>query len=377
MPKADLARRHAKEKVDKDLETVLELEVRLDIMEHWTTTTPKWVVTTTEIKKRKYQLALDALELLIVERIFELTKMNQSQTGKSLKLNIWRGLTLLVGYKMRKHIAKALQARSKAVRSAIERYNVAASVLEPPMPALTWEQVVEYAFLADFDILRDTRAEVQSRPWTRPAYRLAMDRYFKTLRAREEIKRLNVEIPRVVTWIADENRFLRRMERGLRETEGKTEDEIERDIGMAVQVRLYRQRRGRFDDGHMRRFWALAKTPGFTASLIPGVSLERRAAERTLRDARRAARADEMEVDDMVVVDAAVGGWRQEEDEEWEDTGDNDEEVEGHSARAASAEDSDEESEGDEAKERAVSGLMYRISILAVDGEDGGSGDEA
>jgi hypothetical protein len=44
---------------------------------------PKWVSTVVEIKKRKYQLALDALELLIVERIFELTKMNQSETGAS------------------------------------------------------------------------------------------------------------------------------------------------------------------------------------------------------------------------------------------------------------------------------------------------------
>jgi hypothetical protein len=34
------------------------------------------------IKKRKYVLALDSLELLIVEHIFELTKMNQSQMGK-------------------------------------------------------------------------------------------------------------------------------------------------------------------------------------------------------------------------------------------------------------------------------------------------------
>jgi hypothetical protein len=96
---------------------------------------------------------------------------------------------------MRKHIAKALQARSKAVRAAIDRYNEAAGALNPPMPSITWEQVVEYVFLADFDILRDTRAEVQSKPWTRPAYRLAMDHYFKILRAREEIKCLNVEIP--------------------------------------------------------------------------------------------------------------------------------------------------------------------------------------
>ncbi|KAJ7708496.1 hypothetical protein B0H14DRAFT_3082218 [Mycena olivaceomarginata] len=241
--KVELARRHGKEKVERDLESVQELERQLEIVDRWTPASPRWESTTVAVKKRKYRLALDALELLIVERIFELTKMNRSQTG----------------YKMRKHIAKALQARSKAVRNAIDRYNSAASLLDPPMRQLTWEQVVEYAFLADFDILRDTRAEIQSRPWTRPAYRLAMDRYFKILRAREEIRRLNVEIPRVVTWIRDENRILRRKEAEL-------------NSGMAVQVRLYRERRGRFDEAHMRRFWALARTPGFTGSVMPGVS---------------------------------------------------------------------------------------------------------
>jgi hypothetical protein len=74
-------------------------------------------------------------------------------------------------------------------------------MLEPPMPQLTWEEVVEYAFLADFDILCDTRGEVRSQPWTRPAYRIAMDRYLKTLHACEEIKHLDIEIQRVVTWI--------------------------------------------------------------------------------------------------------------------------------------------------------------------------------
>lgn len=282
---------------------------------------------------------------------------------------------------MRKHIAKALQARSKAVRNAIDRYNAAASVLDPPMPPLTWDQVVEYAFLADFNILRDTRAEVQSRPWTRPAYRLAMDHYFKILCAKEEIKCLNVEIPRVVTWIRDEGRFLRRMERGLRETEGKSEEEIEADIQMAVQVQLYRQRRGRFDDTHMRRFWALAKKPGFTASLRPGISVERRAAQEALREAREAAREagaeNEMAVDETVVVDAAMSTSRGPEvDEGWEDV-DAEEDAEDRRVCASLAEESDDEDEGDEAKEDAVSGLLYRISMLAVDGEEQGSGDEA
>ncbi|KAJ7462181.1 hypothetical protein B0H11DRAFT_1735562 [Mycena galericulata] len=344
--KVELARRHRKEKVEKDLQSVQDLESLLGITERWNAESPKWQSTVVEVKKRKYQLALDALELLIVERIFELTKMNQSQTG----------------YKMRKHIAKALQARSKAVKNAIDRYNTAAVALDPPMPHLTWEQVVDYAFLADFDILRDTRAEVQSRPWMRPAYRLAMDRYFKILRAREEIKRLNVEIPRIVTWIRDENRVLRKKEAELRRVEGKSEEEVEADRGMAVQVRMYRERRGRFDDGHMRRFWALAKTPGFTGSLVPGTSVEVLAARREARAAWREAAPNEMdteeeEEEEEVVVDCGPTTWRRGDDE--------------------TSQDGWEDEEGDEEREAGVSELIYRASMLAVDRNGGSeSGDE-
>ncbi|KAJ7816682.1 hypothetical protein B0H14DRAFT_3475139 [Mycena olivaceomarginata] len=346
--KAELARRHGKEKVEKDLEIVQELERQLDIADRWTTASPRWVSTTVAIKKRKYLLALDALELLIVERIFELTKMNQSQTG----------------YKMRKHIAKALQARSKAVRNTIDRYNSAASLLNPPMAHLTWEQVVKYAFLADFDILRDTRAEIQSRPWTRPAYRLAMDRYFKILRAREEIRRLNIEIPRVVTWIRDENQVLRGKEAELSSAEGKTEQEADADQGMAVQVRLYRERRGRFDDTHMRRFWALAKTPGFTGSVMPGVSLEMRAAR---REARAAA-----QVQRQAAVRRANSGVSESDGSDEEMVGEEEDEEEGIVIDPGAGDEGEEngwveEEEGDDAMEEAVSDLLYTISMVAVD----------
>ncbi|KAJ6470477.1 hypothetical protein C8R45DRAFT_1055093 [Mycena sanguinolenta] len=347
--KEELARRHAQEKMEKDLERVQELERVLDVEQRWTVTSPKWTATMVEIKKRKYHMALDALELLIVERIFELTKMNQLQTG----------------YKMRKHIAKALQARSKAVKNAIERYNEAARALHPPMPSLRWEQVVEYAFLADFDILRDTREEVRSRPWTRPAYRLAMDRYFKIVRAREEIKRLNVEIPRVITWIRDENRFLRKMEGNLRATEGKTEVEIDADTQMAVQIRLYRQQRGRFDTAHLKNFRELARLPGFTGSLKCGTAVERREAQRRLWDLlEEAARAE-------------GGGEAAMEVDEEQDVG-MEEEVGVESAAVEdSVEKGEEEDEGDDAQEEAVSGLLYQISMLAVDDRAGRGEEEA
>ncbi|KAJ7109537.1 hypothetical protein C8R43DRAFT_1091755 [Mycena crocata] len=329
---AEIARRHAKEKVAKDLDCVQELENMLEIVERWTTASPKWSATVEAIKKRKYQLALDALELLIVERIFELTKMNRSQTG----------------YKMRKHIAKALQARLKAVKNAIEQYNAAAILLSPPMPELTWEQVVEYTFLADFDILQDTRAEIQSRPWTHPSYRLAMDHYFKILRAREEIKRLNVEIPQVVTWIRDENQFLRAKERELRQMEGKSAEASSRDIQMAVQVQLYQERRGRFDDGHMRRFWRLAEMPGFTGCLRPRIAVERREARDAARAAQEQSDAEEqMDMDEVVV--AARGNWWQAEEEEEEAGWEDEEEHKENENRVGSPKDSDDEGEGEEA----------------------------
>lgn len=268
---------------------------------------------------------------------------------------------------MRKHIAKALQARSKAVKNAIDRYNAAASFMSPPMPELSWEQVVEYAFLADFDILRDTRAEIRSRPWTRPAYRLAMDRYFKILRAREEIKRLNVEIPRVVTWIRDENRFLQGQEQELRETEGKSAEQAEKDLQMAVQVGLYRKRRGRFDDGHMQSFWRLAETPGFTGSLKPGMAVERKAARDALQE--RMHTVDGMDVDEVVVVHTTRENWREDEEdayrEGWED-------YDGESMPVGSR-DLDDEGEGEEAREAELSDLVYQISMVAVDG--GSTGD--
>ncbi|KAJ7693493.1 hypothetical protein B0H14DRAFT_3100746 [Mycena olivaceomarginata] len=285
-----------------------ELEECLGIVDRWMTESEKWQSTVGEIKKRKYQLALNSVEHLIVQRIFELTKINQSQTG----------------YKMRRHITKSLQARSKAVKNTIDQYNDAALALDPPMASLTWEQVVEYTFLADFDILRDTREEVQSRPWTRPAYRLAMDSYFTLCRAREEIQRLNIEIRQVVTWIWDENRFLLDQEESLRSEEGKSPEDAEMDRLLAVQVKLYWERRGRFDRTHMQRFQKLTHLNGFTGTIRSGTAVERAGSE---------VPEDAMDVD----VDGV-------EEEDSDDQG------------------------GDEPDE-VISSLLYQVSMIGIDGD--------
>jgi hypothetical protein len=165
---------------------------------------------------------------------------------------------------MRKHIAKALQACSKAICTALECYNVAVQAQIPPRPQLTWTDVVEYAFLADFDLLRDARQDIRQRPWTRPACRLAMDTFFTIEHAHEEIKCLNLEIPRVVTFMHDEDIFLRIQEDSLRVSAP----------GLAHQIKLHRLDRSRFTNMHMRRFRKLARMEGFSGSIKIGVSVE-------------------------------------------------------------------------------------------------------
>jgi hypothetical protein len=163
---------------------------------------------------------------------------------------------------MRKHISKALQSRSQAIRTALDRYNSAARLLPTPRRQLDWKEVVEYAFLADFDLLRDARQDVSGRPWATPAGRLAMDLYFKIERAREEITRLNVEIRRVATYIRDENHFLQYSETKARKT----------DARLALHIKLHRMERGRFNNHHRRRLCDISRLTGFSGNILPGTS---------------------------------------------------------------------------------------------------------
>ncbi|KAJ7067709.1 hypothetical protein B0H15DRAFT_794140 [Mycena belliarum] len=243
-------RRHAIELHQHILLAVQDLEVRMGLAHRWVPDSEEWREAAIMVQRRRYQRALDELQGLIVARLFELTKMNMSGTG----------------YKLRKHIAKALQARSRAVKTALSNYNTAAAALDPPRPPLVWEQVVDYAFLSDFDLLREGREDIREETWATPAGRLAMDMYFKTERADEEIRRLNIEIRRFWTYMEDEERFLWREEQRVKEEHGDD---------LAHQVRRYCWRRARFNAEHRDRLRKLEKVPGFGGSLQSGVPVEK------------------------------------------------------------------------------------------------------
>ncbi|KAI5999676.1 hypothetical protein EDD15DRAFT_2160411 [Pisolithus albus] len=240
-------RRHAMENFEKDLKMAQELEIKLGITKRWVPEDEEWQTAGRLVANRKYQHCLDQLESLVVARIFELSKMNQAGTG----------------YKLRKHIAKALKARSAAIRTALDRFNTAARACSPPRHQLTFEEVVEYTFLADFDLLRNsTREDISQRPWASPAARVAMDQYFKVCRAEEEIKRLNVEIRRIITYLRDEDRYMEACIAQLQVSHPT----------LAYQVQVHYNVRARFTNHHLRLLTEIAHLRGFTGTTVAGES---------------------------------------------------------------------------------------------------------
>ncbi|KIM58061.1 hypothetical protein SCLCIDRAFT_28331 [Scleroderma citrinum Foug A] len=225
--KVETMRRHAQENYKKDLKAVQELEGHLGILHHW------------------YQRVLDNLERLVVSRIFKLSKMNQSGTG----------------YKLCKHIGKALQTRSAAIQTALTQYNTAAKALG--RCTLEFDEVVEYAFLADFDLLRDTRQDILTCPWASPTAQLAINTYFKLCQAKEEVVRLNVEIRHLVTYLVDEERYLRACEALYQDTHPALAHQISRCHAIC----------SRFTPLHLRSLKKISRLPGFSRTLTPGISM--------------------------------------------------------------------------------------------------------
>jgi hypothetical protein len=61
---------------------VVALEKLHDFQERWTPSSDKWKAAVAYMEVREYQKALDKLEGLVVQRLFELTKMGLAGTGK-------------------------------------------------------------------------------------------------------------------------------------------------------------------------------------------------------------------------------------------------------------------------------------------------------
>ncbi|KAG1765356.1 hypothetical protein EDD22DRAFT_978792 [Suillus occidentalis] len=130
------------------------------------------------------------LEGLVIQRLFELLKANLSGTG----------------YKMQKHISKAIAQRSGAIRTALEKYNMLAPLQVPPRPTLNYTEVVGYTSLSEFALLKYSRHNLLAKPWAVPENWEMVAKFFKVLHSHEELTCLNVEICRLSAWVDFEDK---------------------------------------------------------------------------------------------------------------------------------------------------------------------------
>ncbi|KAG1819542.1 uncharacterized protein BJ212DRAFT_1209329, partial [Suillus subaureus] len=122
--------------------------------------------------------AVEDLEGLVVQCMFELSKANLASTG----------------YKLRKQISKAIVKHSGAIQSALNKYNKLAVSQNPQWPMLQYSKVMSYAALGKFEILKCLHYDILAKLFRNGTHCEMANKYFKIIHVQEAITRLNVEI---------------------------------------------------------------------------------------------------------------------------------------------------------------------------------------
>jgi hypothetical protein len=300
-PKLHVVKRtfhHRREKYEIALAMVIrcENELEIDPGQRWELDSPMCRDAFIAGTQHGYWRALDRLSQAVVQRILESHKMGLPGTCKCCNhcLQILIRLHGL-GYKQRKKISEGLKKRSKAVNTLLNEYNEQAKCIGRPV--LDFQQVVEYSFLSDFELLHHMCNDITQTPWANPVIRTAMISWMKTERAKEEIIRLNVEARRLKTYIRDSSLARRRAIEDLRQT----------DPALAAELQERHSAQSSLDTVLSRQLHKMQLLPGFLGRIIPGVR-----AGGDLEDPRSESDEDggDMgELDDMehgTVADAAV-----------------------------------------------------------------------
>ncbi|KAG1745370.1 uncharacterized protein EDB91DRAFT_1080299 [Suillus paluster] len=215
----------------------LDLEHRLGLTEHWTPRDPEYQEALEYLNNNRFVHAVQRLEGLVVQRLFKLAKANLASTG----------------YKMRQQISNAITRRLSVIRHALEHYNQLACLQSPPRDILKFSEVASYAWLGEFELLKSSRQEILTKPWASKAKREVAGKYFKIIRAHEEIERLNVEISCLQRWLDDEDTHLLTTATSLEANQPALAHEIHR----------LHDKRVHMNNVHRARLQAIYGIPGF------------------------------------------------------------------------------------------------------------------
>ncbi|KAI0083021.1 hypothetical protein BDY19DRAFT_873857, partial [Irpex rosettiformis] len=213
----------------------------------WTSQYPQYQETLRYIQAQRFHRALDKVQRLVVQRLLEMTKANAS--GMS--------------YKLRTSIGKAMKTRSKAIHNALKKYNTLALQMDPPAPILEWKDVMNYAFVSEFDLLHHmySHKDISQLPWAVQVNREIAGKYYKIKCAQDEIVRLNIECRRLQTHIRDEEA-----------THLQVIHRLTLDSPLlAAEVRKAYENRRRVNRIHKVRLGAIQSLEGFSGWMTEGV----------------------------------------------------------------------------------------------------------
>ncbi|KAG2086942.1 hypothetical protein BD769DRAFT_1715016 [Suillus cothurnatus] len=224
------------------MNVVSDLEQQLSIETRWSVNDAEYKQASAYLTNQRFIRAVDQLEGLVVQRLFELAKANLAGTG----------------YKMRQQISNAITRRSTAIRNALERYNRLAPLQMPPRDMLKFSEVASYAWLGEFEMLKHSRCEILDKPWVSKANREVAGKYFRIVRAREEIHRLNIEISRLQTWVDTEDARLLEISTALTTT----------NTLLASEIQMRYEERRRMNNLHRIRLQAIYNLHGYSGDSV-------------------------------------------------------------------------------------------------------------
>ncbi|KAG2108835.1 hypothetical protein BD769DRAFT_1630507 [Suillus cothurnatus] len=224
------------------MNVVSDLEQQLSIETRWSVNDAEYKQASAYLTNRRFIRAVEQLEGLVVQRLFELAKANLAGTG----------------YKMRQQISNAITRRSTAIRNALERYNRLAPLQMPPRDMLKFSEVASYAWLGEFEMLKHSRCEILDKPWVSKANREVAGKYFRIVRAREEIHRLNIEISRLQTWVDTEDARLLEISTALTTT----------NTLLASEIQMRYEEHRRMNNLHRIRLQAIYNLHGYSGDSV-------------------------------------------------------------------------------------------------------------
>ncbi|KAG1882375.1 hypothetical protein F4604DRAFT_1921540 [Suillus subluteus] len=226
------------------LNVIENFEQRHGIRERWTPHHPDYVKAAQYSQERQFIRLVEELEGLVVRRLFEMSKANLAGTG----------------YKMRKYISKVITRRSAAIRTALDRYNKLAPLQDPPRPILDYSEVVGYACLGEFSLLKHSRHQILTKPWSVSANHEMAAKYFKLVRSHEEIVRLNVEIKRLQSWVEHEDRSI------LNAIDSLLADDAE--ALLVAELKEFHAKRHCINTNHRKRLQKIYALEGYTGERV-------------------------------------------------------------------------------------------------------------